>query len=456
MRWTGVRVGVLAIVTALMAAALYVAIVNQPTQAQPTQTQPAPHAQQAENRDLERFLPNHGNSVYQASGLLRRWPEGGPKLLWTTVVGWGKSAVVEARGAAYTATETDEKQWAVCLDPLTGDIRWKRLLLPLPNRHFVKGPVTSPVIDGDRIYFIPYAIASDVWDMRCPIVCLKADGTELWRHDKDFWATEAATPLVEGDTLYVGADNEQRVVLAALDKMTGAVRWTTAVEESDRGRELGAPSSLTYQVVGGIPQVIVATYGTREVLGVHARTGRIMWRYPYPAPITIGMVSTPVAVGSRVLVCAGEGKGKDFFACLEMQADGEKITCREVYTSTELQNNMYNTVAVYDGAVFGFGGNRMAGFLHCTDLADGRLLWKEASREWTNHQNLVIADGLILALTSRNDLVLAEASREGYHELDRMHVEIELGRPQQPLIANGRMYLRGLEAVSCYQIVADD
>lgn len=410
---------------------------------------------QGANQDLVRFLPNHGNSVYQASGLLRRWPQEGPKKLWTAQIGWGKSAVVEARGAAYTATETDEQQWAVCLDPLSGQIRWKRLLLPLPNRHFVRGPVTSPVIDGERIYFIPYAINADVWDMRCPIVCLKEDGTELWRRDQDVWATEGSTPLVEGDTLYVGADNDARVVLAALDKMTGAIRWTVAVAESDRGRELAAPSSLTYQVVDGIPQVIVATYGTREVLGVHATTGQIMWRYPYPAPITIGMISTPVAVGRRLLISAGEGRGKDFFACLEMEARGGTITCRELYTSTELQNNMYNTLAVHDGAVFGFGGNRMAGFLHCTDLADGRLLWKEESREWTNHQNLVIADGLIFAITSSNKLVLAEASREGYRELGRVHVDIELGRPQQPLIANGRLYLRGIEALSCYQIAAE-
>ena len=48
--------------------------------------------------DLLRFLPNDGNSVYAATGLLRRWPEGGPKELWNVEIGWGKSAVVEAAG----------------------------------------------------------------------------------------------------------------------------------------------------------------------------------------------------------------------------------------------------------------------------------------------------------------------------------------------------------------------
>jgi len=414
-------------------------------------TSPA-HAAEADATDLERFLPNHGNSVYPATGLLRRWPPEGPKELWRVEIGWGKSAVVEADGLAFTAAEIDDKQWAVCLDPLTGATRWKHLLHPEKNRHFAKGPVTSPVVDGDRVYFIAYAIyEGDVWEMRCPIVCLGTDGTELWRADETFWGTEASTPMVVGDTLYVGADNPDRVVLVALDKMTGALRWSVTPEE-EKDRELGAPASLTYQVVDGVPQVIVATYGTRELLGVHADTGEVMWRYPYPADIRIGLVSTPVAVGSRLFVCGGEGKGRNFSVCLDMHAAGGKIACRELYFSAELQTNMYNTVAVYEDAVFGFGGNQRVGFLHCTDLADGRLLWKENSDDWTKDQNLVIADGLIFALTKNDELVMAEAGREHCRELGRVPLGLELGRPQQPTIANGRMYVRGVESVVCYQV----
>ncbi len=406
--------------------------------------------------DLERFLPNSGNSVYQHQGLLRTWPADGPRELWRAEVGFGKSAVVEARGLAFTAAETDEKQWALCLDPHTGKTRWRHLLIARPNKHFERGPVTSPVLDGDRAYFIPYANhEGDVWEMRCPIVCLKSDGTELWRVDEGVWATEGSTPLILGDTLYVAADNPQRVVLAALDKMTGNLRWSV-VAESDKRRELGAPASLTYQVVEGIPQVVVATFGTREVLGVHAETGRIMWRYPYPAGIILGMISTPVAAGARLFVCAGEGKGRDFSACLQMRAENGKIAFKELYRSDELQNNKYNTVAVHDGAVFGFGGNNRAGFLHCTDLADGRLLWREEGRQWPNDRNLVVADGLIFALSKDGDLVMAEASREGYRELGRARLDIELGRPQQPTIANGRMYLRGDTTVLCLAVGGGD
>ena len=301
-------------------------------------------------------------------------------------------------------------------------------------------------------HFIPYAIdGRDVWEMRCPIICLKSDGTELWRADETFWATEGSVPLVVGDTLYVSADNPERAILVALDKMTGKLHWTAHVK-SDKKRELGAPASLTYQLVDGIPQVIVSTYGTREILGVHAETGHIMWRYPYPAPIIIGLVSTPVAVGSHLFVSGAEGPGKNFSACLQMDAVDGKVTFRELYRSMELQTNNYNTPAVYEDAVFGFGGRGEAGFIHCTQLKDGRLLWKQVGSDWSKDQQLIIADGLLFALTKNEELVMAQASREGYFELGRVRLNMELGRPQHPTIANGRMYIRGNNEVACYQI----
>ncbi len=403
-------------------------------------------------QDLERFLPAHGNSIYEVSGLLRQWSADGPKELWRAEIGWGKSAVVEARGRAFTATETDDQQYAICLDPLSGEVQWKTLLYPEKNRHFSKGPVTSPVVDEDRVYYIPYAVDSDVWDMCAPIICLQMDGTELWRQDEAFFGTEASTPLVVGDTLFVSTDSRDRIVLVALNKKTGELQWSTAMEETQKGRELGAPASLTYQVVDGVPQIITATYGTEEILGVHAETGEIMWRYPCPAPISIGLVATPVAIGSKVFFSAGEGKGKNFSALLEMKASDGRIAYKELYLSSEFQTNAYNTPAIYADAIFGFGGNKTAGFIHATNFDDGTLLWKHADREWTNQQSLIVADGLIFALTKNNEMVLAEASREGFKEVSRVDTQLELGRPQQPTIANGRLYLRGMQSVVCYKV----
>ena len=80
----------------------------------------------------------------------------------------------------------------------------------------------------------------------------------------------------------------------------------------------------------------------------------------------------------------------------------------------------FDTVAIHQARSSALAATTPAGFLHATNLEDGRLLWKRADRESTTQQNLVVADGLIFALTKNNELVLAEASREGYQELGRV------------------------------------
>jgi outer membrane protein assembly factor BamB len=138
-----------------------------------------------------------------------------------------------------------------------------------------------------------------------------------------------------------------------------------------------------------------------------------------------------------------------------MAAVDGRIACREVYRSTDLQTNLYNTVAIHDNAVFGFAGNQRVGTLQCTDFTDGRLLWEQGGDDWTKDQNLVVADGLIFALTKNDELILAEASRQGYRELGRVKLGVEVGRPQQPTIANGRLYIRANQWVVCYRIAAE-
>jgi len=64
-----------------------------------------------------------------------------------------------------------------------------------------------------------------------------------------------------------------------------------------------------------------------------------------------------------------------------------------------------------------------------------------------------VADGLIFALGTRH-LVLAEATADGYRELGRVRHNVSLGYPQQPTLANGRLYIRGDRDVVCYEVLA--
>jgi outer membrane protein assembly factor BamB len=404
-----------------------------------------------------RLLPNDGNNVVPATGLLRQWPAQGPTELWRANIGDGKTAVIVAGGRAFTSTQTDGKQWALCMDPATGKTLWKVMLAANENHHQVVGPVTTPVVDGDRVYFIPYKNEnSDMYKIRCPVFCLRTgDGGTVWSEGEKFVATEGSMPLIVSNTLYISSSYRD-CVLVAVDKMTGKLLWK-APETADTGQTLaayGAGSSLTYQVVGGIPQIIMSVY-RNDNMGVNAGTGEVLWHWPLPQPpVSSGMVSTPVALGSRVFMSGFQAPGS-WGICLDMQVKDGKIEPVVRYQNNKLQCNAYHTVSIVDGAVYGFGMGAQQESLQCTDFETGKLLWEQAGPDWSRKGNLVVADGLIFAITKKDELVLAEANKTGYKELGRVNPGIVMGIPQQPTIFNGRLYLRGNNTVVCYQVAAN-
>ena len=48
--------------------------------------------------------------------------------------------------------------------------------------------------------------------------------------------------------------------------------------------------------------------------------------------------------------------------------------------------------------------------------------------------------------------MLAEATSAAYRELGRVRHNVSLGYPQQPTIANGRLYVRGDKEVVRYEV----
>ena len=402
------------------------------------------------NTDLNRFIPWDGNTVFNAVGLLRQWPKEGPRELWRFKTGPALAAVVEAGGRTFIAGQSDKKQWAYCLDAKTGKELWKTETAEefmLPGKWW--GTVSSPVVDGDRVYFIPYQRPIDPKTKReieqCPIVCIRiADGQVLWRSNGGDvpYVNGFSTPLVIGDTVYVLPQVMSQVLLP-LDRLTGKVRsqWPPCSPDSGFSME---PSSPIYQELDGIGQIVTGLGGP-QVVGCSPKDGTIFWRVVLTG---YGIFASPVAVDRRIFLT--KGKGVAWSRCLEMQARGGKIRSKEIYTSVRNQLNTFNTPAIIDGAVYGFNDSA----LQCTSLDDGKVLWEKTGGGWGTEGQLMAADGLIFALSS-GELVMLEVNRTGYNELGRVRHGIDLGHPQHPTLANGRLYVHGEDTTICYQLTPE-
>ena len=245
-------------------------------------------------------------------------------------------------------------------------------------------------------------IPGDIFDLRCPVFCLRTtDGSTVWSEGEKFVATEGSTPLIVGDTLYISS-NGRESVLVAVDKMTGRLLWKVPEPVDAGGPEavFGAGSSPTYQVVNGIPQIITSVY-RNDNMGVHALTGEILWHWKLPTPVSSGLVSTPVAIGSRVFFSAFQGDSSHGI-WLDMKTKDGRIEPVVRFQSTRLQCNAYHTVSVVDGAVYGFGIGTEHEALQCTDMETGALLWEQADPDWSRRGNLVAGDEPHLAIAGRD------------------------------------------------------
>jgi outer membrane protein assembly factor BamB len=400
-----------------------------------------------------RLFPNDGNCVYPGKDLLRSWPVGGPRELWRLNIGEGKAAVVEAGGKAFTGYQADGKQWAACLDPQTGNVLWKRMLIAIENHHGVDGMVSTPIIDGDRVYFIPYnSNNGNLWDPHCPVFCLRADdGTVIWEERELFTATEGGLPLIQGNILYIGSSGKDNV-LVAVDKLSGKLLWKA---RHDTGAKycFQTGCSLSYAEFCGIPQIVCSVYNN-DYIGVNALTGEILWKWSFPTAPFSGPVPTPVVIGDRMFVSTFQNESS-WGASVEFKIKDSKISPETVYISDKLMCNAYHTPSVYNEAVYGFGRGTRNDALQCIDLKSGKLIWQQEGPEWSRRGNMIVAGGLIFALTKNDELVIAEAVKTGYLELGRINPGIKLGLQQQPTIFAGRLYIRGNDTIVCYQMVQD-
>ena len=92
------------------------------------------------------------NGRSSETGLLDRWPQGGPKEIWRVPGGVGMSGVSISRGRALTLVQREGKQWLIALDANTGKSQWQTELAPEFRNPMGNGPRATPTIAGEEVF----------------------------------------------------------------------------------------------------------------------------------------------------------------------------------------------------------------------------------------------------------------------------------------------------------------
>ncbi len=349
-------------------------------------------------------------------------PAGGPQQLWTAQVGTGTSSVTASGEHVFTMGNADGKDVVWCLNAKTGSVVWKHeYAFDLDKRMFEGGTAATPTLDGNRVYSV-----SDQGDL----FCLDATtGKVIWskHYQKNFGGKRpqwgfAGSPTVEGKLLLLDVGGKGASTVA-LDKATGATVWKS-------GDDAAGYASPVVALIAGKRTVVMFKAG--HLVGLDLG-GRELWRAAWKTSYDVN-AATPIVAGDKVFVSSGYGAGCALF---EVTAGG--VT--ERWRNKGIKSHV-NTPALYQGHLYGIDGQTGPGSpLTCLDLPTGATKWQEKT---VGGGAVVVADGKLICLTEKGELVIGEASPAGFKALSRTQV---LGKRcwVQPTYAGGRIFCRNNE-----------
>ncbi|MCI0515398.1 PQQ-binding-like beta-propeller repeat protein [candidate division KSB1 bacterium] len=373
------------------------------------------------------------------TGLLKKWPEGGPRLLWKLEnPGGGYSSVSIAKGTIYL-TSIEEKQGYLTAIDLKGNIKWKKNYGPAWTKSFPESR-TAPTIDGNRIYLISGL---------GKVVCLDAaTGAEIWAVDAfqkfkgeyHSWGI-AESPLIV-DNKVIATPGGKEATLVALDKVTGEIIWkTTSLNE------MSSYCSPLLVERGG--KKIIVTQLEKSFVGVDASDGKVLWTDPFDSyqddPKAINPI-TPVYADGKIYITSGYDDGG---ALYELSADGTKITRKWIDTTLDTH---HGGVVLVDGYLYGSNwlSNRKGNWV-CLEWTTGKVIYDQ---EWHNKGPIIYADGMLYCYDEKDgNFGLVKANHQKFEVIRSFQVPFGSGPHWgHPVISDKRLYIRHGDALMVYDI----
>lgn len=361
--------------------------------------------------------PDH-NGISQQTGWSTKWPPGGLPIGWSKQIGIGFSSVAIAAGRLFTMGHTTGQESIYCLKTESGETVWSfSYPSPLVANLHDGGPGATPTLDGQFVYTLGRG---------GQLYCLRAEtGKVVWsrmlQEDLDVELPEwgfTSSPLILDNQIILEAG---RVV--SYDKLTGRKNWQTKRHAAG----YGAPARLES---GG--QVLLATLDCDGLRVVRSSDGKEVDFQPWESPFLTNS-TTPIVQGDKVFISTGYNVGCGLF-----RFSGS--TLELVYSNREMRNH-FNNCILLDGYLYGFDGNSNLGRvveLTCMDFATGEVLWKKRG---LGCGSLMVANGKLVLLSDKGDLVVAKATPKSYQELCRSR--FLSGRCwTMPVLLNGFVYGR--------------
>jgi outer membrane protein assembly factor BamB len=425
--------------------------------------------------DWPQFLGPTGDSKSRETGIVAPWPKAGPRIVWQKPldIGYGIGSV--SRGRYFHFDRRGDQAMMVCLHAETGEEIWRKSYDTdyVDFYDYNGGPLCSPVVDGDRVYF---------YGVEGMLVCLKAaDGAMLWKVDtsNEFGVVQnffgvGSTPVVEGDLLLAMVGGSPRKsheappgaldlvepngsAVVAFDKFTGEVKYKV-------GDDLASYASLRTASIDGRQWAFA--FARQGLLAFEPASGKIDFHYPWRAKSLESVnASVPVVAGNEVLISETYGPGSSLLA---VRPGGYDIVWKDDLRKREkaLQTH-WNTPVFHEGYAYASSGRHLGtAELRCIEWKSGKVQWSVPD---LTRCSLLYVDGQFVCQCEDGRLILFKADSKSFQPVsDVMFTRpgpadtlSQFGPPRllkppcwaAPILARGLLYVRGDDRLVCLELI---
>ena len=381
--------------------------------------------------------------VYNETGLLKKWPEGGPKLAWEAVsMGDGYSSPTVTGDAVYVTGRKGESDVLTALT-LDGKVKWEAVYGKAWMTNHT-GSRCIPTYYNGNIFLV-----SGSGD----IVCVSSDGKVKWsKNHYDMYGGKplnfgiSESPLVV-DNMVIASPGGKKASVVAFSINDGKVLWETQPVDN-------APQYINPKLIEHGGKKIIITVMGSNIFAVDAKDGKILWTVDYQK---INAASgnarknhaiTPIYKDGHILIA----NGYNWVALkLRLSPDGTSVT--KVWENRNFDPQHGGVVLL---------GNHIYGANHMSDPSDawicvdwntGKTLW---TSRWHSRGSIISADGMLYLFEEKSGhvaLVKPDPSK-----LDIVsEFQIRKGSGPfwaHPVINKGRLYIRHGDVLMVYQIKA--
>ncbi len=425
--------------------------------------------------DWPQWMGPNRDGVWKETGVLDKFPEGGPKKLWSAPVHGGYAGPAVAAGKVYVTDWLPDagtkppsnpfdvkpypgKERVLCLDEKTGKEVWKHEYPVGYQLSYASGPRCTPTVSGGKVYAL--GAMGDLF-------CLDADkGAVVWK--KDFKADyQAKTPLwgfcghpLVYQNLLICLVGGPDALVVAFDKDTGKEVWKALSPAKPDQPGYSPPSVLK---VGGAD--VVAQFHPTGVSGLEPKTGKVLWTVPVKHEKFGMTIMGPQQSGDKVLAADNEAA-----VAFKIDAGAKPADLWRGDMKQKVGLNPVNMTPFIEGdTIYGVD---QPGMLRAVDLNTGKRLWytfepvigKEQEEDYkqagTGTAFLVKNGDRFFVFNELGDLLIAKLSREGYKEIDKAHLVEQTSPPAfgrkviwtYPAFADKCVFVRNDKEIACFSL----